>query len=136
MAINNFHKPIGSGIKHDSNRVVGGTYGERRNASVNYQPIDVNVIRHRDFFERKQEAAELPAANADFKVKNGGRTTPHKIVEAGKAHGGSRITDDARLAFLDKIIAGPAENRAPSAVASPKTTVKSISKPQGQVRVR
>lgn len=136
MAINNSHKPIGPNVKHDPGRAVGGTYGERRQSTVNYQSMDVNVIRHRDFFERKHEVSELPAANADFKLGRNKISVSHKIVETGKAHAGPRITDDARLAFLDRIIAGPAENRAPSAASSTKNPVKSTFKPHAPTRIK
>jgi hypothetical protein len=109
-------------------RVVGGTYGERRQSSVNCQSIEAQVVRHRDFFERRHDAAEMPSANAEFKINKGRNVAPIKTVESGKAHGGTRITDDARVAFLDKIIAGQAENRAPADASKTKIQVKSISK--------
>ncbi len=119
MAINNFNKPIGYNIQQVKTQ-VGSNYGERRQHSMNSHGIsEPQIQRSRDFFKPTEEnkPVERFSSNATFSTER--HVLPHKAVETGRAHNKVRINDDVRLAFLDKIISGPGENRAPSQLKAP-----------------
>lgn len=122
MSINNSNKPIGYNIRQDIKTQVGSNYGERRQHFTNNHGIsEPQVQRSRDFFKPTEEnkTVERFSSNATFSTERHILPHRHRAVEAGRAHNKARINDDVRLAFLDRIISGPGENRAPSQLKAP-----------------
>ncbi len=102
MSVNNRNRPIGQG--------VGNTYGERQRFNAANISPEQQVQRHRDVFGVKPS----PIFSPNAKYNNGRLAQPLKSVETGKTHERPKITDDMRLAFLNRI-AGAGENRPPIA---------------------
>lgn len=116
----NSNKPI-------SQKQVGGTYGERRQLSSNSMASEPQIQRSKDFFSAKTADTDR-AFSSNAQYIRGKNVLPHKKIETGNAHNRSHITDSERFAFLDQVIAGPAENRSPVAPIIPKNQVKSTGK--------
>ncbi len=121
MAINNSNKPIGYNTRQDIKNHVGSTYGERHQHLTNgHGTSEPQIQRSRDFFKPTDEnkTVERFASNATFSTER--HDLPHKAVETGRAHDKvRRIDDNVRLAFLEKLISGSGENRAPSQLKTP-----------------
>lgn len=128
MTINNSNKPLGSNIGNSLQKRAGATFGERRSLSATGSIGENQAPKARDFFSTHKtdsKNTEVFSSNAQFLGTK--KVLPHKVIESGKAHSRPKISDDVRLAFLDNIIAGPAENRAPSTIKPAiKQTVRTI----------
>jgi hypothetical protein len=110
MAINNSHKPVGSGVRQSDQQKVGNTYGERRQNFTNtIGHAEAASQRSKYSFGREEKvnekAAEIFSSNAEFV---GGKLFSHqaavKNLEAGVKARPRNISDDMRLAYLNKII--------------------------------
>jgi hypothetical protein len=130
MTINNSHKPIGTNVGRNLQKQVGSTYGERRQLSNLGSNTESHVQKTRDFFaQQKGENAgpEIFSPNAQFLGTK--RVLPEdkiKAIERGRRPKAT-VTDDMRLAFLDKIISGSGENAPPSQIKPAiKQTVRAI----------
>lgn len=120
MAINNSNKPIGYNIRQDIKTQVGSTYGERRQFSTSSMGISESLTqKYRDFSKPTEDIKPVERFSSNATFISGKEVIPHKVIEAGRAHPKARINDDVRLAFLEKIISGPGENRAPSQIKAP-----------------
>lgn len=120
----NSNKPIGYNVRQDIKNQVGSNYGERRQHSMNNHGLsESQVQRSRDFFKPTEEnrTVERFASNATFSTER--HVLPHKTVEAGRSQNKARINDNVRLAFLDKIISGPGDNRHPTQIKAPTMPV-------------
>lgn len=120
MTINNSNKPIGYNIRQDIKTQVGSTYGERRQLSTGSSGFSApQVQRQRDFFKPTEDIKPVERFSSNATFLSGREALAHNMIEAGKAHPKARINDNVRLAFLDRIISGPGENRAPSQIKAP-----------------
>jgi hypothetical protein len=117
MSSQNF-KPVGSNIKKDPSTHVGGTYGERKELQPNGIMHEGNIQRNVDFYKVQKEATtEQFSKNAQFLGTK--KVMSHTKLEKGMMHARHLISDDVRVAFLNKIISGDgisahAENKPPA----------------------
>ncbi|MBI2092395.1 MAG: hypothetical protein HYT75_05340 [Deltaproteobacteria bacterium] len=125
MAINNSHKPISSGARQSEQQKVGATYGERRQNFTNtIGHTEATNQRSKYSFGREEKvnekAVEVFSSNAEFV---GGKLFSHqkavKNLEAGAKARPHNISDDMRLAYLDKIIGAAPKNKAETQAKTP-----------------
>lgn len=115
MAITKYQRPINANANQNSQKQVGGTYGERRQLSHNHMSAEPTVQRAKDFFGTKQmteRAVETFASNTKFIDRQVSPQQIEKALENGLKKK-PVITDQTFLNFLNKVIAGPAENKPP-----------------------
>lgn len=122
MASQNSFKPVGANVRQDPSTHVGGTYGERKKLQSNGITHEGNIQRNVDFYKVQKEAIDqLPKSNAQFLGNK--KLMTHTKIEKGMMHAKHLISDDVRVAFLEKIISGanvaaPAQNVPPASINS------------------
>lgn len=132
MAINN-HKPIGSNIRHDTSKQVGGTYGERRQFESTRNTIqEPQIYRPRDSFGTNERVTFGPGQYLGTK-----KVLPHKLIEAGKTAKRLKPSDELAISFLDVLISGkvskPAENVSPQVIKQKMPNQPSLIKIPGKI---
>lgn len=122
MASQNSFKPVGANIKPDPSTHVGGTYGERKKLQSNGITHEGNIQRNVDFYRVQKEGLDqLPKSNTQYLGTK--RLMSHTKIEKGMMHAKHLISDDVRVAYLNKIMGGVdvaahAENKPPVNVNS------------------
>ena len=116
MAIDNFKYKNSIGVvqpKDMDQKTVGSNYGDRYKIKAQSpRQGGMQIQRAKDFFG--VTPSDEFSANATF--ERGKKVPAIRRIENGRAHKYTRSTDDARLKFLENLIAGPAQNSRPPKV--------------------
>ena len=123
MAINNSYKS------------VGGTYGERRQATTRNTIQEQQIYRPkepRDSFGTNERVTFGPGQYLGTK-----KVLPHKLIEAGKTAKRLKPSDESAISFLDVLISGKvsksAENLSPPVVKQKMPNQPSLIKIQSKI---